>query len=68
MACWNAAKRDFVLLRAYKHADAPHPLALLRACRERPCRRRTTNQLDELASSHGLPSVRGSHPSTAERN
>jgi hypothetical protein len=29
MACWNAAKRDFVLLPAHKHADAPHPLRLL---------------------------------------
>ena len=31
MACWNAAKRDFVLLRARKHADVPHLLLLLPA-------------------------------------
>ena len=37
MACWNAAKRDFVLLRAHKHADAPHLLRLLRMRRKRPC-------------------------------
>ena len=43
MACWNAAKRDFVLLRAYKHADAPHPLALLCACGER----RAADERDE---------------------
>ena len=37
MACWNAVKRDFVLLPAHKHADAPHPLRLLRMRRQRPC-------------------------------
>ena len=46
MVCWNAAKRDFVLLRAYKHADAPHPLALLCACGERP-RRGAADERDE---------------------
>jgi len=37
----------------HQHADAPHPLALLRARRERPstcCR--AAEQRDELASSH----------------
>jgi hypothetical protein len=33
-----------------KHADAPHPLALLRARRERPCRRRAAEQRDEIAA------------------
>src|SRR5262249_60414025 len=37
-------------------ADAPHPFALLRACRERPCCRRSTEQLDELAPSHSITS------------
>jgi hypothetical protein len=36
MDCWNAGKRNFVLLRAHKHADAPYPLGLLRARCERP--------------------------------
>ena len=35
MACWDAAKRDFI--RAHKHADTPHPLRLLRMRRKRPC-------------------------------
>ena len=35
----------------HKHADAPHPGALLRPCRERPCRRRATESSDELAPS-----------------
>jgi hypothetical protein len=39
MDCWNAGKRNFVLLRAHKHADSPYPLGLLRARRERPRRR-----------------------------
>src|SRR5262249_46556806 len=33
---------------SHQHADAPHPLALLRACRERP-RRRAAKQRDEVA-------------------
>src|SRR5262249_27651967 len=37
--------------RAHEHADAPHPLALLRARRERP-RSRAAEQRDELATSH----------------
>jgi len=32
-----------------EHADAPHPLALLRARRERPSRRRAAEQRDEVA-------------------
>ena len=34
---------------AHQHADAPHPLALLRPRRERPRRRRAAEQRDELA-------------------
>ena len=33
-----------------EHADAPHPLGLLRARRERPRRRRAAEQRDELAA------------------
>src|SRR3977135_362274 len=36
--------------------DAPHPLGLLRARREGPCRGCAAKQCDELASSHELPS------------
>src|SRR5262245_33481928 len=40
---------------ALQHADTPHPLALLRARRERP-RSRTAEQSDELASLHSITS------------
>src|SRR5262249_684203 len=36
----------------HQHADAPHPLRLLRARREGPSRRRTAEQRDELAASN----------------
>jgi hypothetical protein len=35
--------------RIYEHADAPHPLALLRTRDDRPRQRRTAKQRDELA-------------------
>ena len=38
--------------RDQKHPDAPHPFPLLRARRQRPCSRRASEQLDELAPSH----------------
>src|SRR5262249_49654673 len=38
--------------QGYQHADAPYPLALLRARRERPCRRRAAEQRDECAALH----------------
>jgi hypothetical protein len=44
----------------HKHADPPHPLALLRARPERPRHRRAAEKRDELAPlylhpiSHGL--------------
>jgi hypothetical protein len=46
MDCWNAGKRNFVLLRAHKHADAPYPLGLLRARCERPRRYRAAEKRD----------------------
>ena len=42
-------------LVTYHHADAPHPLALLRARRKRP-RRRAAEQRDELAAFHSITS------------
>src|SRR5215472_17346484 len=39
----------------HKHADAPHPLALLRARRERP-RRCAAEQRHELAPFHSMTS------------
>ena len=41
--------------RIHQHADAPHPLALLRARSERPRRRRAAEQRDELATPHVGP-------------
>src|SRR4029077_8419810 len=35
-----------------EYTNAPHPLRLLRACRERPRRRRAAEQRDELAAFH----------------
>jgi len=45
--------RCFPIVRGseHEHADAPHPLALLRACRERP-RNGAAEQRDELAAFH----------------
>src|SRR6516164_5934500 len=46
---------------AHQHSDAPHPLGLLRAHRERPRDCRAAEQRDELASSqgwHGLSPLR----------
>jgi hypothetical protein len=34
------------------YADAPHPLRLLRTCRERPCDRRTAEKRNELTPPH----------------
>jgi len=38
--------------KGQEHADAPHPLALLRARRDRPHDRRAAEQRDELAPLH----------------
>src|SRR5215469_5114078 len=39
-----------------QHTDAPHPLRLLRARRERPSGYRAAEQRDELAASHSITS------------
>src|SRR5262252_6327072 len=54
-----AAGLPFRIVRsqaAHEHADAPHPLALLRARRERPCGRRPAEQRDECAALHSITS------------
>jgi hypothetical protein len=48
------------LRNAHQHADAPHPVALLRSRSERPCCR-ASKQREELASLH-VPSIPGLHP------
>src|SRR5262249_18004164 len=45
-----------VRARTHEHADAPHALALLRARRERPSRRRAAEQRDERAPLHSITS------------
>src|SRR5262245_36397183 len=40
----------------HEHADAPHPLALLCAPRERPRRCRAAEKRDELAALHSITS------------
>jgi hypothetical protein len=52
---WTASSSDRSsrsTTSACEHADAPHPLGLLRARRERPPRRCAAKQSDELPSSH----------------
>ena len=49
------AARCFGIVRGqvHQHADAPHPLALLRACGKRPYRG-AAEQSDELATGHRM--------------
>src|SRR5262249_33978770 len=49
--CEAGASFRIVCGPVYQHADAPHPLSLLRARRQRP-RRRAAEQRDELAAHH----------------
>ena len=49
-------KIRIVRSRGYDHADAPHALALLRARRERPRRRRPTDERYELPAPHSITS------------
>jgi hypothetical protein len=48
-----------VFVAPHKHADAPYAVALLRARRQRPCRRRAADKRDEQLAppdaEHGLP-------------
>src|SRR5262249_45328231 len=45
-----------VRIIGHEHARAPHTLTLLRARRERPCRRHAAEERDELASPHSITS------------
>src|SRR5262245_31683270 len=53
--CLVALYQRIVLGKGCQHADASHPLALLRARRERP-RSRAAEQRDELAALHSTTS------------
>jgi hypothetical protein len=44
-----------VFVAQYEHADAPHTVALLRARREGPCRRRAAEPSDKFAPSKANP-------------
>ena len=70
-ACRNAPTQALILRivrgAPREHADAPHPLALLRARRERPRRRRAAEKRDEFAPLHARPAedaLRNVKPST----
>src|SRR5262249_30927084 len=57
----------------HKHADAPHPLCLLRPCRHRPRGRRAAEQRDEFASfplteMHPIPHGPGEIAGYRKRN
>ena len=51
----RASDSGSLAARAHEHADAPHPLGLLRARRQRP-RRRAADERDELAPPHSITS------------
>jgi hypothetical protein len=38
-------------VEGHQHADAPHAIALLRACLKRPSNRRASEERDDLAPS-----------------
>src|SRR5262249_5195736 len=48
-------RHGLILIKRHEHADAPHAVALLRACRERP-RRRAAEERDRLATIHSTTS------------
>ena len=61
-AAKTAPRRSSSLLRYWAEEPDHRPRWLLRARRERPRCRRAAEQRDEIASSHVVPSSRGSHP------
>jgi hypothetical protein len=46
-----------VFVIPHEHADAPHAVALLRACRERPSRRAAEERDEITPSNHSITSV-----------
>src|SRR5262249_5236625 len=48
-----ALRFGIIFGEVHQHADPPRPLALLRACRERPHGCRATNNGDEFPPPHG---------------
>ncbi len=72
-ACVNAETRSLRqgsgFVDWHEQTDAPHAVALLRPRRQRPCCRCATQQCDELAAFHGLPSSgREPHITTPSRD
>jgi hypothetical protein len=54
--CWRLAiSAPTFCRRRHQHSDPPHPLALLRPRRERPCGR-AAEKRDELAAPHSITS------------
>src|SRR6516165_7281755 len=51
----HSLRHGIVFVERHEHADAPHAVALLRARRERACRR-ATEERDELAAIHSMTS------------
>jgi hypothetical protein len=41
--------------KVHEYSDSPYAVALLRACRKRPCDSRAADELDNLASLHLHP-------------
>ena len=54
--CCNARLPLGVSRNSNQYANAPHALALLRACRERPSSHRAAEQRDEVAPFHSITS------------
>jgi hypothetical protein len=48
-------RQGIVFVVRHEHADAPHPLGLLRSARQRP-RRRAAEKRDEFAPFHSITS------------
>src|SRR5262249_36877332 len=58
------ARDCIAILSKHHRADPPHPLALLRARRQRPRRGRAADERDERSAPHVLLSARGSQPTS----
>src|SRR5262245_66348930 len=54
--CDSVLSIQIVRGRGHEHANPPHPLRLLRPCRDRPRRGRAAEPRDELAPPHSITS------------